>query len=289
MRKAVHLAHEARSRYLDEDPVQVSRNIRVILAVGPFGATLTPTQEFDAFYPPPYGPQAFDSSLPNCELVNSFARPEDETEAVEALAQFHAERLRIFTTDQETWNLIDGIAFETIPLRREVLAIRRAVETLRQESQSSAFKPWWISTLYPEGSFPEKRSDGIHVSSAEIVEATLDGTPPRPDGIGVNCTGTIHLRSIIQALTENVKARSDLTEIPSLVLYPNGGDEWDPNTKTWQQCAAGDEKAEVWASQLDGLVKTIQRDGFWREILVGGCCRAGPTEIAALVRRVKGR
>ena len=285
MRKAVRLAHEARTRFLRETPSNAGRNIKIVLSLGSFGATLNPTQEFDGFYPPPYGPKAYDPSQPKHVQPTSFISIEEDLRAVKALTQFHVERLRIFAGDDETWSLIDGIAFETIPLRREIRSVRRAVRLLHQ-NELRVRKAWWVSTLFPDGTSPDKRVKGEHVTVADIVQAMMDGDEPKPDAVGINCTSAAYLTSLLKDMTQEIQNRSSVPR-PSLVIYPNGGDEWNPKTKSWQAIAEGDAKAQLWASQLESILFEMQRAEVWPEIAIGGCCRTGPAEIAAFVARLK--
>ncbi|KAH8106894.1 Homocysteine S-methyltransferase [Cristinia sonorae] len=290
MRKAVHLAHEARTRYCQHPSNPRTREIKIVLALGPFGATLSPTQEFDGFYPPPYGPPSNEAEFQDHNgRPNSFTDAADELRAMEALAEFHAERLHIFASDRETWDLIDGIAFETIPLTREIRAVRKAIEIVRKEGLL-VDKPWWISTLYPDGKFPERKLTGEHVSVGEVVDAMLAGDEPNPHSIGVNCTGMIHLDSLLDEMARQVKSREvDLPRKPSLVVYPNGGDVWNPESKRWQEVVAdGGEKARTWAREIEEKVRLAESHDLWPEILAGGCCRTGPAEISALSRRLRG-
>ncbi|TCD70254.1 AdoMet-homocysteine methyltransferase [Steccherinum ochraceum] len=314
MRKAVKLADDARTLFLHtQSQSQVAipkpeRKIRIMLSLGPYGATLSPTQEFDAFYPPPYGPQAYDPSQQKEAQPNAFETEtaQEEERAVDALMTFHLERLRVFAEDEETWKRLDGIAFETIPLRREVTAIRRAMAVLEKEVEGRGLtrKPWWISVLYPEGKFPEKKraaasdpgdSEFEQVSVADVVEALIRGNEDegvRPDAIGINCTGMDHLGDLLESTTREVReqtrgaaGRLNL----SLVLYPNGGDVWNPETGEWVPMAdSEDEKAKIWASQLAKAVGSMQNEGVWRDIVVGGCCRTTPRDIEALAEALAG-
>jgi homocysteine S-methyltransferase len=65
MHEAVLLAQQAREIFISEQkdsqhPEKADQvPIQICLSLGPFGATLTPTQEFTGFYPPPYGPRGY--------------------------------------------------------------------------------------------------------------------------------------------------------------------------------------------------------------------------------------
>ncbi|KAF6761164.1 homocysteine S-methyltransferase [Ephemerocybe angulata] len=205
MHKAVKLAQRAKALY-----PETSGSVRIALSLGPFGATLRPTQEFLGYYPPPYGPKAFSELGPN---TRSFSNPEEEQEAINALA-----------IDPATWNSIDYIAFETVLLKREVKSIRRAIsllsEHLAQTGESLPFsKPWWISFVCPD----EARSEKL----------------PVPSGIGINCTSLERLPSLIADLTRTIPRV--VSSSMSLVLYPNGG-EYD----TSQSILGTEERWRYW-------------------------------------------
>ena len=118
MRKAVRLAQAAKARFLLEHPFVQGDEIKIALSLGPFGSTRS-THEFDGIYPPPYGPAA---SEPASDAdINYFVRDEDEEAAIEALKQFHLERLRVFAADEETW---DDIPEEVMALTTEEITSR---------------------------------------------------------------------------------------------------------------------------------------------------------------------
>ncbi|PSS35566.1 hypothetical protein PHLCEN_2v1477 [Hermanssonia centrifuga] len=288
MRKAVHLANEAKSRFLSEHPQAGNRGIlKVALSLGPFGSTLSPAQEFDGFYPPPYGPRAYDPAHQNS---NVFVQAEDEEQAIAALTNFHLERLRVFREDKETWDVIDWIAFETVPLTREIQAIRRAMGLLEKETGAGNTKPWWISTLYPQGQYPERTPRGEDVPVCKIAHALLheDQTLATPDGIGVNCTDVGFLPLLLTHFSEASEGILSCSgkEWPWLLVYPNGGDTYDPATQTW--VTRSERKGETWAKQVWDVIQSSEITGMpWRGCIVGGCCRTGPEEIEALVRCLK--
>ena len=61
---------------------------------------MNPAQEFDGFYPPPYGPKTYSAGGNN---TNAFP-PEDvdqEKGAEDALCSFHLDRLKLFVDDLE--------------------------------------------------------------------------------------------------------------------------------------------------------------------------------------------
>lgn len=267
MIKAVELADKARSQFLIERKDLNREDIRIALSVGPFGASLFPAQEFDGFYPPPYGPRAFVEGGDN---LNAFERDSlGDAESIEALAQFHFERLSVFASNHESWAIIDCIAFETVPLAREALAIRRAVGMLQ-----GAAKPWWITLVFSSGVFPEiKMPVGRHLNVKEVAHSVMAGDNS-PSAIGFNCTQAEFFPALLAELQMGLdeKERKELW----LVLYPNGGDVYDPINRTWKVR----EKGGDWAKELAKIVEDVRE--AWGGIIVGGCCRTGPTDIEQL-------
>ena len=179
--------------------------------------------------------------------------------------------------------MIDYVAFETVPLVREVKAIRRAMSWLQKEMVDVNLKPWWISCVFPNGQFPEVAHQGgpRRLSARDVAiaalgeqrsgeEQTLDLVPT---GIGINCTSVEFLPGLLAAIGQEVAALSpqEGASKPFLAIYPRGVDP--------------DSKARVkkrWAEELGGVVRGLVADGIWEEIFVGGCCTIGPDDIREL-------
>ena len=299
MRKSVKLAQEARIRFNKEQDAEgkAKSEIMIALSLGPFGAMLSPAQEFDGFYPPPHGPKGYTSD-PAEKNINAFPETDEgrrySADAVDALSRFHLERLRVFADDRETWDTLDSVAFETVPLSREVTAIRRAVGLLQEElsARNSEMKNWWVSTVWPDGRCPEEQTPGgERVLPRQMVQTLLGDTDavrcPRPWAIGINCTSLEHLPKLLtefNAAAREVCAPSG--ESPWLVVYPNGGDTYDPIHRIWIHATEG--KGELWADRYWRAMKYMEDEGrIWSGTVLGGCCRTGPVEIAALVQKVK--
>ncbi|KAJ7646608.1 Homocysteine S-methyltransferase [Roridomyces roridus] len=278
MVKCVQLAIEARKRFLAEREGNTNpKSIKIALSLGPFGAGLSPAQEFDGFYPPPYGPRAYTPENDNC---NAFPADEEgrkeEAEATEALARYHLERLCVFADDEEVWDAIDCIAFETVPLVREIRAIRMAMASLEGRT-ARKMKPWWISFVFPGGRFPE---DGGRVGVRDVVAAAMgDDALPAPSAIGINCTEMESIPALVANMETALQGLAPQTR-PWLVLYPNGGDTYDPVSQTW----VVNEKGGIWGERFAKIVLGIQRGGTWAGIAAGGCCRTRPEDISLLSR-----
>ncbi|GBE80531.1 Homocysteine S-methyltransferase [Sparassis crispa] len=301
MRKSVALAVEARRRYLldernDGNKDTPQKHIRIALALGPYGAALPHAQEFSGLYPPPYGPKGY---TPNEKNYNAFgdldAGARSKKAAIEALTTFHLERLRVFAEDKDTWDAIDFVAFETVPLAREITAIRRAVGLLLGEVGALQMKRWWIATVYPGGHFPGELSPGggkltVQGVTTSAFRKNADAALlPRPIGFGVNCTSIEFLPTLLQEATDTIQTVcNDEDYRPLLVVYPNRGDVFDAVNHTWHPSDT-QTQGGAWAKYLCDIVRPVMERNIWGGLIVGGCCKTGPEEIAALVRQVKSR
>ena len=286
MIKSVQLADEARKRFVSERGDVAHDDIRVALSLGPFGASLFPAQEFDGYYPPPYGPKAFSADGKNW---NSFEKDDPKAEvSVDALARFHLERLHVLARREEIWQLVDCVAFETVPLSREVKAIRTAIGRLNTEIGGEfLMKPWWISLVCPSGRFPETDRPGGSNLSIEKVSGMVfsrNSTKyPAPDAIALNCTRIDFLPGLLDKVQKGV---DEVGGRAWLVLYPNGGDMYDPVSRTWIVASDTNAKKNIWAETLYSTVRGAGSSPTWGGVLVGGCCRVGPEEIGALYNMI---
>lgn len=301
MRKSVQLAVQARDKFIKESDGTVHlEDVRIALSLGPFGATCSPGQEYGGFYPPPYGPRAWSASGPN---TNAFEDDDFMARdmAIDALIDFHLQRLRIFSNDLESWQRIDIVAFETIPLAREIKAIRSAMRLLQIELQPRPegfdWKPWWISTVWPDGKFPHESSPGQRsVSAQEVVQSLLHGKSKIagqsidhqsmfPDAIGINCTSMTHFQEVLTEMEDAVHEVWEREAGPWLVLYPNGGEAYDPSTKSWSKRDDGNRDISSWGKALAGVAQSaISRRTVWAGVIVGGCCKTGPQDIENLIK-----
>ena len=305
MRSSVTLAAEARKRFADESHVPID-SIKIALSLAAYGGSLSLPHEFDGYYPPPYGPKAYvPQPNPTGSNRNAYRADEraQEAQSEEALAAFHLERLRVYASDKETWRAVDAVAFETIPLAREVRAIRRAVAALEDELAPEERKPWWVCTVYAAGEFPEEHAEGgggDRLGAKEVLASYFDALPATsgshegvgtryavPDAFGVNCTATTHVAGVVAAASDAL-AKTGATRIggvgePWLVLKPNGGQTYDMDMRVWDMHDTEIRlPGEEWARQLGGIVREADAKGVWGGILVGGCCKTGEEELRAL-------
>jgi len=320
MQKCVKLADDARNAYLAEEGA--TRKAFVALSLGPFGSAVTPPQDFDGFYPPPFGPKGpTEGGIGDTRLFSTREKEEEEREerkAIEALAQFHLWRLQAISSSPETWNAIDYIAFETVPHLRELRAIKLAMSKFNAAAETSQpqggpvlginkLKGWWISLVFPNGEEssqwgPEEREhqtrslgpslDPAHES--QILNVVLDHKAGAvPTGLGLNCTRIDQYPSILSSIVSTSSSKpvsGDKVPIPlTLVVYPNGGrfgDAFDTVTHRWENDGGPrpDGRNVTWEEEVVEVVQKCR--GEWKDVIVGGCCRVYPPQIMALREKV---
>ncbi|KAL4786532.1 Homocysteine S-methyltransferase [Aspergillus varians] len=238
---------------------------RVALSLGPYGATMTPVPaEYTGLYP---------------------AGMDHEV----ALRAWHARRLRVFVDDHESWDQVDYIAFETLRRVDEVYSVRGAMRDVLPGAQD---KPWWIC-----GVFPAEEVDETDVRRWVDAAVGQRAGLPRPWGIGLNCTRVDNVARITEIMRDELRCLLEREDgfvdewasssgKPWLVLYPDGtnGEKYDYATKTW--IPSGTEPVQrSWDETFWNVVQS-QPEADWEGVVAGGCCRAGPADIAAMRRRI---
>jgi homocysteine S-methyltransferase len=161
--------------------------------------------------------------------------------SVAQLRDFHRERLEVLTETEA-----DLLACETIPELEEGIAL---VELLEATPGARG----WLSFSC---------TDGARLRSGATVEEAfaLAEQSSRVLAVGVNCTGPEFVDELL------ARARGATTK--PLIVYPNSGEGWDPDAKTWIGAAG---------PTVDG--PAARR---WIEAgatIVGGCCRVSPGQI----------
>ena len=160
------------------------------------------------------------------------------------LVEFHARRFEVLAASGA-----DLLACETIPVLDEA---RGLLQLLSRHPEL----PAWISFTSP---------DGIHTSHGEPLAdcARVLHDAPNVIAVGVNCVKPEVVGDAIRAL----RAGTD----KAIVVYPNSGERWSGETHDWH----GAPDRESLASLAPGWIRAGAR-------LIGGCCRTGPADIAAL-------
>ncbi|KJZ74854.1 hypothetical protein HIM_05763 [Hirsutella minnesotensis 3608] len=230
---------------------------RIALSLGPYGACMTPSQEYSGRYD-----AAHDSA--------------------DALRAWHSTRMQLFRDHHDLQHRLAFVALETVPRVDEIEAMRRSLAA----TPALSGIPFWISCLYPSG---ETLPDGS--TPEDAIRAMLDPAvaPARPWGIGINCTKVDRLGALVrryEAAVRRMLREGILDEWPALVLYPDGtnGEVFDAVTQTWVLPAGEAGRPRIpWERQLADVVWAAEKQG-WRQVVVGGCCMAGVDDIARLRR-----
>lgn len=217
------------------------RRGRISLSLGAYGATTIPGTEYSGLY---------DASHTS----------------ISQLRDWHLDRLHVFLPspsdnsdakllEEKTrcWEDVDMIAFETLPTRNEILAVRHVMSSVPEERQ----KPFWIACVFPgeenclpDGSEVREVVEGMIGTSDDSIlkEEDVKGKGRVPDGIGINCTKVSKLDSLIlefENATKEILEREGRGEWPSLVVYPDGtkGEVYNTTTKEWEM--VGKRECEV--------------------------------------------
>lgn len=163
--------------------------------------------------------------------------------SVAELMEWHAPRLEVLASSGA-----DLLACETIPCLAEVEALVRLLDRTGI--------PAWISI---------SARDGATLNHGESIReaAALAQGCANVVAFGVNCTPPRYIESL---LAEAATA----TDKPQL-CYPNSGERWDAQAACW---LPGEGAEEFGAS-----ARRWQAAGAR---LIGGCCRTGPIDIAAI-------
>jgi homocysteine S-methyltransferase len=241
-----------------------------VLALGPYGATTKPGAEYSGLYPPPYGSGSVLDPSPS-----NYLNAQEDKEAEEALYKFHLSRIEAYAKS-DAWGEVEWIGFETIPLLREVKAIKRAMESFASD------KKYWIACTFPDGKSSQSTEDGGRVEVEEIVRTLVSDEGKRPDGIGINCTNPAYTPDLIDTFNNTLRS-SHSDRKPWFVLYPDGGQVYDPISRSWSK-----EKLtpKEWTERIMGDVKVVDKSGLWAGVVVGGCCKTSPEEIGELRKAV---
>ena len=184
----------------------------------------------------PYGAFLADGS----EYTGDYSLSDEE------IATFHHDRIQALIEAG-----IDIIAFETMPSFPEIKVLANLIKQYN--------KPCWFT-------FTLKDHD--HISDGTPLATVINwlNSIEHVMMIGVNC---IALDSVTAAL----KTLSQYTNKP-LIVYPNSGEHYDPNNKTW--CIATHRTLCEYADE-------------WQQYgaqLIGGCCRTTPDDIKQLVNQL---
>ncbi|WP_160688014.1 homocysteine S-methyltransferase [Clostridium sp. C2-6-12] len=164
----------------------------------------------------------------------------------EELINFHRPRIKILVDEG-----VDILACETIPNLLEAKAI---IKLLKE-----------FPNVYCWISFSCKNdleiSDGTLISECARY---LDNCE-QVAAMGINCTAPAYINSLIEEIKSNSKK--------PIIVYPNSGEEYDANSKTWHGDSSGCTYGCNAKNWFDKGAK-----------LIGGCCRTTPNDIKSIAK-----
>lgn len=149
----------------------------------------------------------------------------------------------------------DLLALETIPSEQEVTVLLALLDEMPARTRA------WLSLTCADATRTRRGEDVCRVFS-------LARDADRVVAVGVNCTAPEHVDGLVSAA---VAASGK-----PAVAYPNSGESWDAVNRQWGGDGAGVDPAAAarWVSAGARFV--------------GGCCRVGSDDIAALAAAIRG-
>ncbi|MCM3019304.1 homocysteine S-methyltransferase [Priestia megaterium] len=164
----------------------------------------------------------------------------------EELMEFHRPRMKALIEAGA-----DVLACETIPNLMEARAIARLLEEFE-----GAYA--WIT-------FSAK--DDLHISSGTLISecARYLDSYEQVAALGVNCTPPQYISSLIK----EIKSQTD----KPVIVYPNSGEHYDAESKTWDGTSAG----ETYGCSAHSWYEAGAQ-------LIGGCCRTTPDDIKGITK-----
>ncbi|KAL0938326.1 homocysteine S-methyltransferase [Colletotrichum truncatum] len=235
------------------------------LSIGPYGACMIPGQEYSGAY-------------------------DSEHDSLEKLRGWHLDRLQLFRDAGAFTSPVGFVAVETIPRADEIMAVRQALDKSGVLATEPAI-PFWIASLFPGED--ERLPDGSSIEEAVRAMLSPDVAASRPWGIGINCTKVWKLESLVKSYESAVQAlikEGVIADTPALILYPDGtnGEVYNTTTQKWELPEGSSHPATSWEAQLAQVVANAESRGNWKQIVVGGCCKASHADIARLRATVEG-
>ncbi|KAF9870619.1 homocysteine s-methyltransferase [Colletotrichum karsti] len=246
---AIRIAHDAGR----------ANGAKPALSIGPYGACMIPGQEYSGAY-------------------------DTDHDSLEKLRDWHLERLQLFDKAGAFSSPVGYVAVETIPRADEIMAVRQALDKSGVVAAKPAI-PFWIASLFPGED--ERLPDGSSIKEAVRAMLSPEIAASIPWGIGINCTKIWKLESLVKGFESAVQdliAEGVVTEAPALILYPDGtnGEVYNTTTQTWELPQGSSQPTASWEDQLTQVVANAESRGIWKQIVVGGCCKASHSDIARL-------
>jgi homocysteine S-methyltransferase len=182
---------------------------------------------------------------------------------LERLVEFHKNRLEIFLSGKDA---LDMVIFETVPSYMEAKAIRELVLGWKADYSKNIpeLPPVAVSFQCKSGT---KIADGHLLRDSLAILEDID----QIFSLGFNCTKPKFIGELLSTTAEENKKN----KVKATIIYPDGGDEWDAVARSWN---TKDRLVEdTFAKVLGNAVVE-----YGPKIIVGGCCRTGPSHIKAI-------
>jgi len=164
----------------------------------------------------------------------------------EELFDFHLSKIQLLDDSPA-----DLLACETIPSFPEAIVLSKILKNIKKKA--------WVTFSCKDESHI---NDGTTIT--DCVE--LFNNHPSVFALGVNCTKPQYITGLIRNIKSVLKDKK-------IVVYPNSGEEYQADNKTWSSPA--------------DLTFNIQLAKEWLEEgadIIGGCCRVGPDQIKEMAK-----
>lgn len=162
----------------------------------------------------------------------------------EKLKEFHLDRIKLLDLSKA-----DFFACETIPSFQEAKVLAKILKKTQKQA--------WIS-------FSCKDEHHINDGTPIVECAAFLSTHPNVFAIGVNCTAPTYVSGLIKSIKSVCGSKK-------IVVYPNSGEAYNAETKTWlglSDPALFIEMAKEWVKLGTNII--------------GGCCRISPDHIKCM-------
>lgn len=187
----------------------------------------------------------------------------------ETMKRFHWERLACVLHENLQSPPPDIIIFETVPALAEAVAIcemlHEKADRLEVEYETNGIgrsRPGVIISFSCKDTEHTYHGDNV-IDCAKLIDEC-----PLVDGLSVNCTAPKYVQGIVATLRRHTQ---------KLVgCYPNNGDAWDQDSKSWKQ-GLGDRYGPALAKQFIAAGAD----------LIGGCCRTTPRDMKAISHAIR--
>ena len=254
---------------VEEEEVPNTRPFFVVGSMGCYGGALADGSEYTGHYP--------------------------DIKSEQDLMDFHRTKTKILLQQNP-----DGIALETVPCVMECRAFVMLLKEIQQQQQSQQqlLPACWISLACRND---QELNDGSKIEEALAAIHHLDPEGGLLHAIGINCCDSELVPSLVKRIAMFMAKHPLLKKgiARAIAVYPNSGEEWDAQSKTWKEGTGlrKDDLKDAFAKKLTEAVDVVET--IWKELqpissprprlILGGCCRTRPQTIAALREEVDKR